>query len=371
MKKIQKLFAVGLLFTLIPFVASAQSLNRGLRRGLSGDDVKVLQALLAADSSIYPEANISGYYGTLTQNAVRKFQKKYNLDQVGVVGPKTLKKLNELRDDFPVEVRNIQTGNSSVVSGSSSTTASVVCAKIPPGHLIAPGWLRKNKDHEQIIPDCQILPPGIEKQLTGGTTTPPSVPDTTAPNISGLSYLVGTTSATVLWTTNEFSTTKIYIGTTSPVMVGTSTLVQVDGLYLSHYLYLNNLTASTTYYLIAVSADRFGNTATSSQVSFTTNSVISDTTAPVITWNFPYVSTSSAVVMWTTNEPATGKLYYATTSPLVLASSTVLLASSLSMSQTLTLPGLTASTTYYYLLEAKDSANNIGTSTEQSFTTRN
>ena len=52
------------------------TLIRELREGMIGDDVRVLQALLAADSDVYPEGLITGYYGRLTAQAVRKFQKK-------------------------------------------------------------------------------------------------------------------------------------------------------------------------------------------------------------------------------------------------------------------------------------------------------
>ena len=39
---------------------------------------------------------ITGNFLSLTREGVRKFQKKYGLDQVGNVGPLTRKKLNEI-----------------------------------------------------------------------------------------------------------------------------------------------------------------------------------------------------------------------------------------------------------------------------------
>ena len=76
-------------------VVNTVELIRSLRQGMSGDDVKALQAVLAADSSIFPSGSISGFYGNLTAEAVKKFQKKHGFEAVGFVGPKTLKKLNE------------------------------------------------------------------------------------------------------------------------------------------------------------------------------------------------------------------------------------------------------------------------------------
>ncbi|MFA6608307.1 MAG: peptidoglycan-binding protein [Candidatus Paceibacterota bacterium] len=376
MKKILKIIVgIFLVCVTVPNIVSAKSLSQPISQGFSGDDVKILQAFLSTDPTIYPEGLITGYYGNLTKNAIKRFQKKYNIEQVGIVGPKTLKKLNELLNSVTLEVKNVPTATVATVSGTSSTsttTTSVVCYKIPPGHLIAPGWLKKNDGIKQTIPECQTLPTGIEKHLTGGTTTPPKTGDYVIPVISSLSYSASTTFANISWTTNEFSTTKVYFGTTSPVVISTSTLIQVPGLFLSHSISLTGLTSSTTYYLVAMSTDSSGNTASSSQISFTTTSLLGDTVAPIISWMLPYVSSTTATVIWTTNEPATGKLYYATTSPLIPTSNTPIHeANSLSMSQVITLSGLNASTTYYYLIEAKDSSNNVGSSTQQSFTTEN
>lgn len=64
--------------------------------GARGEDVTRLQQLLASDSSIYPEGLVSGYFGNLTVKAVRAFQAKYGISQVGRVGPATRAKLSEI-----------------------------------------------------------------------------------------------------------------------------------------------------------------------------------------------------------------------------------------------------------------------------------
>jgi peptidoglycan hydrolase-like protein with peptidoglycan-binding domain len=72
--------------------------------GSSNSDVIDIQTKLAQDSSIYPEGTISGYYGSLTEEAVKRFQTKYgiinygtpNTTGYGVVGPKTRAKINEI-----------------------------------------------------------------------------------------------------------------------------------------------------------------------------------------------------------------------------------------------------------------------------------
>src|SRR3989339_85107 len=55
---------------------TAVSLIREMREGMSGDDVKALQALLAADAEIYPEGLISGFSGSLSVRARNRVPKK-------------------------------------------------------------------------------------------------------------------------------------------------------------------------------------------------------------------------------------------------------------------------------------------------------
>src|SRR3989344_2405282 len=70
--------------------------NSDLQLGSRGDDVKRLQELLAQDKEIYPDGLATGYFGALTSAAVKKFQAKNGLPQVGRVGPATRAKLNEV-----------------------------------------------------------------------------------------------------------------------------------------------------------------------------------------------------------------------------------------------------------------------------------
>ena len=64
--------------------------------GLSGEQVRLLQEMLARDPAVYPEGRITGYYGPLTTEAVKRFQVKYGIDATGIAGPATRAKLNEL-----------------------------------------------------------------------------------------------------------------------------------------------------------------------------------------------------------------------------------------------------------------------------------
>lgn len=72
-------------------------ISRVLKRGASGADVTRLQQFLALDPAIYPEAQVTGFYGALTEAAVRRFQCKNKLvcdgtpesTGYGVTGPRT------------------------------------------------------------------------------------------------------------------------------------------------------------------------------------------------------------------------------------------------------------------------------------------
>ena len=82
-------------------VALGFNFVRPLALGLRHADVNNLQKALKTDSSIYPEGQVTGYFGSLTLRAVKKFQEKYGIASPGTsgygnVGPKTRAKLNEL-----------------------------------------------------------------------------------------------------------------------------------------------------------------------------------------------------------------------------------------------------------------------------------
>jgi peptidoglycan hydrolase-like protein with peptidoglycan-binding domain len=70
--------------------------TKDLSKGMKDAEVTTLQQVLKTDSSIYPEGLVTGYFGSLTEAAVKKFQAKYGITQTGTVGPVTRAKLNAL-----------------------------------------------------------------------------------------------------------------------------------------------------------------------------------------------------------------------------------------------------------------------------------
>ena len=328
-----------------------------LREGMTGEDVKLLQEALAADQNIYPEGIISGYYGKLTALAVKRFQAKHGLEQAGSVGPKTLKKLNEALDDHPITKEN---------------NTEKHCAIVPPGHLMAPGWLRKKNGVVPVIPACQVLPPGIAAKLGLGTTTPPKGDDKDrmAPFISQISAVnLTSNSAHVAWTTNESATSKVWYATSSPVNFASATLASSNTLVINHDLAVSGLVANTLYYYVVVSADASSNTATSSQLAFTTLPS-PDTTPPVLSnVSATNIASTSAHIVWSTNESATSKVWYSTSTPVVAGTAWLISDGALVNSHDVTIPSLATSTTYYYMAGSSDAAGNSATSSGAQFQT--
>lgn len=243
--------------------ATVTQLAQTLKEGDRGDLVEELQAFLAAEGHF--KHRITGYFGPLTRDAVKEFQKGKGIPALGKVGPQTMAAIQAQPTLQAVAIENDNSG-----SGKK--------ACLPPGKMIAPGQQKKGPSN---LPSCKSpLPPGISKLLGqggpggpsgsggGGTTTP----DTIAPVISNLSASnVSSTTATIAWTTNEPATSAVWYSTSTPVTIGSPTpSVSSSTLVSNHSLSLTSLTASTTYYYVAQSADTSGNTATSSQQSFTT-----------------------------------------------------------------------------------------------------
>lgn len=197
----------------------------------------------------------------------------------------------------------------------------------------------------------------------GADGTATTTPDTTAPVISNIIASPTTTAANVAWDTNESSSYKFWYGTTSPVTLGTPD--KTGGANTHQTVLLTGLSSDTTYYYMITTTDASGNTSTSSQHSFKT-AVIPDTIAPTLSaLSVTGITASTATVSWNTNEASTGKIRYATTSPL----SNVLESTALTLSHAFNLTGLTASSTYHYVISSVDGAGNATSSAELMFTT--
>ncbi len=201
---------------------------------------------------------------------------------------------------------------------------------------------------------------GVDVVFTTDATPPPEDPpaDTTAPVVSAVQDSAGAngSTATITWTTDESATSVVQYGTTAALG---STTNGASG--TSHSVALSGLTSGTTYYYRVTSADTTGNTTTSPAVSgapatFATPVVTPpDVTAPAISAVAAAVSGTSATVTWTTDESATTKVDYGTTTSLGTTAT-----GATGTSHSVPLTGLTAGT-YYYRVTSGDAAGNSTT----------
>ncbi len=334
--------------------AALVTLIQTLKEGSTGDQVAILQALLALDPSIYPEGIISGFFGRKTSEAVRRFQRKHGIDALGFVGPKTLKKLNELlkkqdEDDDDDEDEDRDDDDDRDDQKKEKVT---LCHRGQTKMVAEPsvfGHLR----HGDTRGAC-----------SGTTPTDVIAPTITLPGATGIT----STSATIGWTTNEGATSQVEYGLATPY---TSTTTLNTSLVTAHTVLLSGLTPSTLYHFRIRTKDGAGNLSTTADMTFTT-SALSDTTAPAISGiNVSAVGSTTATVGWTTNENATGKVYYGLSTPVNFNTFISVSAAPLTTGHSFVLTALTASTTYFYALESTDASNNTATTTTLGFITTN
>ena len=181
---------------------------------------------------------------------MKRFQKKHGIDTLGIVGPKTHKKLNELLREQDEDDEDDDEDNDRH-KGREKVT---IC--------------HKGKTITVAMPSVFAhLKHGDTRNACNGNTTP----DVIAPVISGTSVSsIASTTATVAWTTNENATGKVYYSTVSPVNFLTALTMSSAALTTSHSFGLTGLATSTTYYYVLESKDASVNTATTSTQSFAT-----------------------------------------------------------------------------------------------------
>lgn len=76
--------------------SSAGSLEENLAYASTGSEVRLLQKMLSQDSELYPSQEVTGYYGDMTQEGVRKFQIEHGIEGTGSVDDETREKLNAI-----------------------------------------------------------------------------------------------------------------------------------------------------------------------------------------------------------------------------------------------------------------------------------
>ncbi|OGZ72968.1 MAG: hypothetical protein A2908_00110 [Candidatus Staskawiczbacteria bacterium RIFCSPLOWO2_01_FULL_38_12b] len=189
--------------------ATFNSINSRLGVGSSGSNVTNLQTFLASDHNIYPEGRITGYYGGLTRAAVMQFQVNYGISMVGVVGPITLAKMNNvINAGYGIDVYAPSIYNISVQKTNNSATFN---------------WA-------------------------------------TTESARGKVY----------YSTSPFAVSEAVGNFSAPFITGGSTMMAAFS-QLNQNVSVNNLQSNTTYYYIIEVIDASGNVAVTVQSTFATN----------------------------------------------------------------------------------------------------
>jgi PKD repeat protein len=185
--------------------------------------------------------------------------------------------------------------------------------------------------------------------------------DITPPVISAVSATgITTTSATIIWTTDEPATGQVEYGLDRTY--GSTTALDTSPV-TSHGVNLTGLTSETTYHYRVNSADGSGNPAISADYTFTT----SDVTGPVISGvTATDVTATGATITWTTNEVATSQIEYGLTEEY---GSSTIVDTNLVTSHSVKLTGLKAPKTYHYRVNSADGSGNPAISADYTFTT--
>ena len=236
-------------------------------------------------------------------------------------------------------------------------------------HLDSVGSLAANTTYYFVVEATDASGNKTTSAQGSFSTTNVVVTDTTAPTISAIAVgSITAGGATITWVTNENTTSKLYVSTSTTV--STSSATWTDAVLLGlHSAGVAGLAANTSYNFVIEANDGSGNKTLSAQGSFSTL-VAPDVISPIVT-SFSVAPTGSTtgIAQWTTNETASSRVYYSTSSPVNKAVAPSFFDASLSLSHNLILSGLSASTTYFLVAESKDVATNTGLSSESSFTT--
>jgi len=195
---------------------------------------------------------------------------------------------------------------------------SVTLANLVPGSTY---YFRLRSVTDKDVPST--LPRSVDDNGNplGFTFVTPTGIDEIPPAISNVSASSSTNYATIIWDTDENSSSIVEYGITSSSY--NTLLGNKSESVISHSVILSGLIPGVKYYYRVKSADSSGNVSTNAldsngdPYSFTTTSVdnpMSDTTGPTINFNestgVADITANSAVIKWTTNEDSDSTVGY-------------------------------------------------------------
>lgn len=194
----------------------------------------------------------------------------------------------------------------------------------------------------------------------GALPTPPALPAVPA----GFTAVGGTGQVTLTWTSVSNATSyNVYYSTTSGVTTTSGTKIAAA---TSPYVQ-TGLTAGTTYFYIVTAVNSAGESAASAEASTSTASAPPIPTVPAApAGEIATGGTNQVTLSWSAVSTATSyNVYYSTASGVTKSNGTKISNATSPMVQT----GLTAGTTYYYIVTAVNSAGEGAASVQVAATT--
>jgi hypothetical protein len=208
-------------------------------------------------------------------------------------------------------------------------------------------------------------PDGNETTSSIFSLTTLAEPDTTAPAITSGPVVESLTdnSIVVTWETDEPATSGVSYNDGSEFFV-----VADASLTRTHRMTLSGLRPQTPYNITASSTDAAGNGPTLAGPIIGTTTATPDTTAPALSnIDITDITTSAAVISWTTDETSTSMVRYGIASGAPDNTRTDLTPVT---AHSLTVTGLAEDTVYFLVVASTDASGNTATSVERSFRTQ-
>ncbi|MBN6188109.1 peptidoglycan-binding protein [Aneurinibacillus sp. BA2021] len=146
--------AAGMMVS-VPLMAEASMGDQTLRYGMENQDVQELQTALKHRGH-FSFHTATGYYGTITVDAVKSFQRAEGLAVDGIAGPKTFRALN-------AEGENMRPGKVMTMESTGYTANCAGCSGITSLGMN----LKENPDAKVISVDPSVIPLGSKVYVEG------------------------------------------------------------------------------------------------------------------------------------------------------------------------------------------------------------
>ncbi len=350
-------------------------LAENLYRGSTGDEVRKLQEFLKQFPDIYPEGLVTGYFGPLTEAAVKRFQEKKLVSIPTTTAPMTFTSTTPPILSTTTSIAPTSTLVATTTQPVSTSTESVVTPAPAPTPASPP-------------PPATEAPPSTTAAPTTSSSTTTATPSIGTVNAAGVCLVRNSDEEYTGWLpTNVIPeplapSPDLGVGYAKLTKPGVNTVLGLQGActFGDYNALLTSYCASNSgpAKLGVETYDSAGKNLAGGFFSWfkvsgsppvacgTTITTNPDTTPPIISnIQVTDITTSAATVSWSTNEPANTWLRSGTST----AYSRGDVYSSRVVRHQVKLSGLLSGTTYHYEARSGDPSGNYAISNDFTFTT--